>query len=259
MYCWCEVEFAARGRIAVGRHTSIQDFSVLHGDIAIGAYCVLAARLSALSTIHRFRDVPYWNIRDQDALVSRDPARLTSPSANRLRSATTAGSAATSPLFLVVCIGRGAIIGANCVVVKDVPPYEIHGGVPNRRLGARLDFTPPKQLDALIDAHLPYFYAGFKTGQDELAESRSKGAIALSGRSARLVLPGGDWRELKLSAVGPSRGRPSSWLFRRIRNQWGSRSWFRTARQCFVLPPARAAQRHPFAEGFALRGSHGGK
>lgn len=36
-----------------------------------------------------------------------------------------------------VTIGEGAIIGANSVVSKDVPPYAVVGGIPARRLGVR--------------------------------------------------------------------------------------------------------------------------
>ncbi len=38
-----------------------------------------------------------------------------------------------------VTIGDGAIIGAKALVVKDVQPYEIVGGVPARHLGYRFD------------------------------------------------------------------------------------------------------------------------
>jgi acetyltransferase-like isoleucine patch superfamily enzyme len=40
-----------------------------------------------------------------------------------------------------VRIGRGAIVGAGAVVTKDVPPYEIHAGVPAQKIGER--FTSP--------------------------------------------------------------------------------------------------------------------
>ena len=40
-----------------------------------------------------------------------------------------------------VTIGRGSIVAAGAVVTKDVPPYEIHGGVPAKKIGER--FTNP--------------------------------------------------------------------------------------------------------------------
>jgi len=41
-----------------------------------------------------------------------------------------------------VCIGDGAIVAANAVVTKDVPPYAIVGGVPAKVI--RYRFTPEK-------------------------------------------------------------------------------------------------------------------
>jgi len=36
-----------------------------------------------------------------------------------------------------VTIGDGAVIAANSVVNRDVPPYEIHGGSPAKKIGER--------------------------------------------------------------------------------------------------------------------------
>jgi acetyltransferase-like isoleucine patch superfamily enzyme len=36
-----------------------------------------------------------------------------------------------------VTIGRGAVVAAGAVVNKSVPPYEIWGGIPARRIGSR--------------------------------------------------------------------------------------------------------------------------
>jgi acetyltransferase-like isoleucine patch superfamily enzyme len=46
-----------------------------------------------------------------------------------------------------VHIGRGSIVAANSVVTKDIPPYEIHGGVPAKKIRGRF------QSQADIDIH----------------------------------------------------------------------------------------------------------
>ena len=40
-------------------------------------------------------------------------------------------------LMAGVTIGRGAIVAAGSVVTKDIPPYEIHGGIPAKKLKDR--------------------------------------------------------------------------------------------------------------------------
>lgn len=51
-----------------------------------------------------------------------------------------------------VRIGRGAIIGAGSVVTKSVPPYEIHAGVPAKKIGERFtDRADRLRHDAVLD------------------------------------------------------------------------------------------------------------
>ena len=51
-----------------------------------------------------------------------------------------------------VRIGRGAIVGAGSVVTKDVPPYEIHAGVPAKKIGERFaNETQRLKHDAMLD------------------------------------------------------------------------------------------------------------
>jgi hypothetical protein len=86
-----------------------------------------------------------------------------------------------------VTIGRGAVIGANTVVTRDIAPYEVHGGAPNEKLGLRLNFTPPSRIQACNDHHIPYFYSGFQLKQGALSESRATGVIA-AGRRSTMIL-----------------------------------------------------------------------
>ncbi|MGC3973859.1 MAG: DapH/DapD/GlmU-related protein [Nitrospira sp.] len=51
-----------------------------------------------------------------------------------------------------VQIGRGAIIGAGSVVTKSVPAYEIHAGVPAKKIGERFtDREDRLRHDAILD------------------------------------------------------------------------------------------------------------
>lgn len=48
-----------------------------------------------------------------------------------------------------VSIGDGAVIGANCVVSKDVPPYAIVAGSPMKILRYRFDEETREKLRLL--------------------------------------------------------------------------------------------------------------
>lgn len=51
-----------------------------------------------------------------------------------------------------VSIGRGAIVAAGAVVTKDVPPYEIHAGVPARKIGERFSSSAERLChDAMLN------------------------------------------------------------------------------------------------------------
>lgn len=51
-----------------------------------------------------------------------------------------------------VRIGRGAIVGAGAVVTKDVPPYEIHAGIPAQKIGERFTNLHDREVhDTMLD------------------------------------------------------------------------------------------------------------
>jgi acetyltransferase-like isoleucine patch superfamily enzyme len=51
-----------------------------------------------------------------------------------------------------VTIGRGSIVAAKAVVTKNIPPYEIWGGIPARKIGERFSDDEQKQLhDSMLN------------------------------------------------------------------------------------------------------------
>lgn len=60
-----------------------------------------------------------------------------------------------STILSGVTIGSGAVVAANATVTRDIPPYEIWGGNPARRLSARFDNDTIARLLALEWWHMP--------------------------------------------------------------------------------------------------------
>ena len=180
-----EITAAGGGAVLVGADTSFQDGDIIYGDVRIGAHCLFGRQVFVASRGHNFRRQPAWLVRDQDAAVLANP-----PNAGPLTVIEDDCWIAQNVVVMPgVYVGRGAVLGANCVVTRDVGPYEVHGGVPNRKIGARLEFQPPAQLNALEDNHLPYFYRGFALSQACLAASRKRGGVD-ANRKACLVMAG---------------------------------------------------------------------
>jgi acetyltransferase-like isoleucine patch superfamily enzyme len=191
-----EITAAGGGAVLIGHDTSLQDGDIIYGDVRIGSHCLFGRQVFVASRGHAFRREPTWLIRDQDAAVL---ASL--PNAGpRTVIEDDCWIAQNVVVMPGVYVGRGAVLGANCVVTKDVGPYEIHGGVPNRKIGTRVEFRPPNLLSATEDSHLPYFYRGFALSQAALTRSRTQGVIMAHGQpfKACLVLAGAEGGQLEI-------------------------------------------------------------
>jgi acetyltransferase-like isoleucine patch superfamily enzyme len=116
------------GTIAIGDGTWIGQYNNLRaggGRIEIGAGCLVSQFCTLAATNHAHaRERP---ILGQGAERARTGVVL----------ADDVWLGAGVAVMPGTTIGRGAIIGANAVVTGDVPEYEIWGGVPARRIGAR--------------------------------------------------------------------------------------------------------------------------
>jgi acetyltransferase-like isoleucine patch superfamily enzyme len=116
-----------QNQIRIGKNTQINPFTVIYGgsgvfigdDVMIAPHCMIA------SGNHDFKQM---NIPMRHAgSLSRGPIIIEDDVWIGANCTITDG----------VRIGKGAVIGANTVVVKDVAPYEIIGGVVGKKIGLR--------------------------------------------------------------------------------------------------------------------------
>lgn len=176
-----ELGLTPGSRLVIGRNTSIHRGCVILGNVRIGANCVFSYNVYVSAGTHVVNERPAWLIKDQDDAFA----------AARPRETVWIDDDAWIGWGVFIRsgahVGRGAVIGANAVVNSDVEPYAIYAGVPARKIGQRLDFKPPAEIEAIDDACLPYFYSGFLDDQASLLESRKQSVIRLAGAS-RIVL-----------------------------------------------------------------------
>ncbi len=117
---------AMGGSVTIGAHCSVNPLCVLYGTggLAIGDYVRIAAHTVIVPSMHKFDrlDLP---IHEQgstaDGIVIEDDVWI----------------GAGVCVLDGVRIGTGAVVAAGAVVVKDVPPRTIVGGVPARVLRQR--------------------------------------------------------------------------------------------------------------------------
>ena len=188
--CICkDVEITAigPGSIIVGDHASFQDRCQIYGDVRIGAHCIFARNILVISTVHHFHAPPPGLISDQDRKFRVEMADTKERAGRTVQIEEDCWLGWGCAVMPGVYIGRGAVIGANCVVTRDVAPYEIHGAAPNRCLNVRLRFNPPSAISALDDDCIPYFYRGFRQRQADLQRSRQCGGMEATGAVAMLL------------------------------------------------------------------------
>lgn len=122
---------AHRAPVSIGRRSQINPYTVIYGgsgvtigeNVMIAPHCVLAAG----NHDHRQLDQP---MRDAPS-ISRGPIVIEDDAWVGAHCTITDG----------VTIGRGAVVGANSVVTRDVAPYTIVAGVPARVIGDRRSNT----------------------------------------------------------------------------------------------------------------------
>ena len=120
---------AGPGRIpsdlVAGAHGFVGKGCVINPRTTLGRYVMLASEVAIVGGDHR-SDCPGTPMIFSGRAELR-PTRIEDDAWIGYRATLMAG----------VTVGRGAIIAAGAVVTKSVPPFEIWGGVPARKIGDR--------------------------------------------------------------------------------------------------------------------------
>jgi acetyltransferase-like isoleucine patch superfamily enzyme len=164
-----DVHIQTSGNVRIGSRTGINDGARINGSVAIGRCCAIGPHLSVSSGLHQFRSAEPWKliaVQDQENTAQDRPVIIGDD----------CWIGAHVAIMWGITIGRGAIVGANAVITKDVPAYTIVAGAPARQIGERMPFKPPLSIDATRPEDLPYFYSGFeqldRTGDEFPCDSR---------------------------------------------------------------------------------------
>lgn len=191
VYLGRRTEVATDKELIIGSHTTIQDSTVILGQVSIGTGCLISYGVMASSGQHYFRLIPSWLIRDQDELArTTNDLRAKHHRAIIIEDDCWIGVHAV--IMPGVTVGKGSVIGANSVITADVSPYKVVAGAPGKVIGERLGFVPPDRIDATLPQDRPYFYSGFDLRQ---ASSKTAGGVrtekcfclALDGQGKRTI------------------------------------------------------------------------
>lgn len=203
--CWTgagvELNILPGNQIAIKDYSNIQDNCKFIGDVTIEKYCGVAPGVFISSGRH------YVVWRNPEIRIDQDYFHLNDPDLIRTHS---------RPVHVEedcwlgyncfiapgIYVGRGAQIGANTVVNKDVMPYSVVSGVPGKQYkNQRFEFVPPQSIDAHTLDHRPYFYRGFYHKNGELEVVLEKNALVVDSRCGVVILKKGPIASLGFSGI----------------------------------------------------------
>lgn len=157
-----DVEIQTNTEVRLGSGTSVQRRCTLIGTTRVGRGCIFAPNVFVSSATHPFRLQPHLPIREQERQLRKSSDSPGGP--GPVDAAVWIQDDCWLGTNVVVCpgvtVGKGAVVGANSVVVDDVTPYSVVGGAPARRIGARLSWCPPTEVKLDRAQDLVYVVSG---------------------------------------------------------------------------------------------------
>ena len=109
--------------LSIGDNTSIAPFVHMWcgAYIEIGSRCMIGSHTAITSLSHDFRAAEMWKSMVKGKVVIEDDVWI----------------GAHSVVLPGVTIGRGAVVGASSLVLKDIPPFAVAWGTPAEVTGRR--------------------------------------------------------------------------------------------------------------------------
>jgi acetyltransferase-like isoleucine patch superfamily enzyme len=175
-YIGRNVEIGTDKTIFLGYGSTIQDRSIILGEVEIGKFCLIAPHVFIDSHTHNYSYRPEFYIRDQDEMRKKDE-----PYGNDSTKITIEDDcwiAMNAMILPGATIGRGSVICGHSVVTGNVPPFSVVAGQPARIIKRRVDFKPKSEIIFSQDADLPNFYKGFFLDVKNLEKDRAEGGVA---------------------------------------------------------------------------------
>lgn len=155
--------YSWNNEILIGNNTSINDNCKIYGNIVIGSNCLFASNIYLSSGSHNFKIDPFLPIKDQDRLSDNNEQII-------IEDDCWIGFGVV--VMQGIYIGKGAVIGSNTVITKDILPYTVNGGIPNKIISNRLDFFKDiYKINFDNKEHWPYIYKGLDYSQFEFKKN----------------------------------------------------------------------------------------
>jgi acetyltransferase-like isoleucine patch superfamily enzyme len=126
-HAWLNCEKSDESTLSIGNRSYLGRFSHINASLSV----VIEDDVLVADRVH-ITDLQHAHDDPSRAIIAQG---LTDPDPVRIRSGSWLGVGAV--IMPGVTIGRGAIVGANAVVTRDVADLEIVGGVPAAVIGTR--------------------------------------------------------------------------------------------------------------------------
>lgn len=150
-----EYEFN-RKKYNIGEHSYVgSNFAVWNSETKIGKYCSIANDVSIAAhkhPIHTLTSSPFFYEEQEDSnklcglCIEKPLTYLQDIATKKVTIGNDVWIGIKATIMPNITIGDGAVIGANAVVTKDVPPYAVVVGVPAKIIKYRFDEEIIKDL-----------------------------------------------------------------------------------------------------------------